>query len=160
SGLRGIKCERCHERGARSSDLAQSRKKGAEAATGSNPCRSLLSPHNHYNRPIRRSFQAAQTVLDVFEPPQLAGPTAGGQLTRGVLWMSVVVGEQSDLLKTRFQLIARGWFVSERGERLLKGVERFKASGVGRPVFFFDVGSRPPPLVRLAGGPGDAVVAL
>ena len=99
-----------------------------------------------------------QIVFDVFRLAEFARPTATRQLACGMSWPVERVGEQSNFLETRFRVHARAIDVAEGCESGTECLPRPDSRQAVRPMGFGWIFQRPPPIVRNASRPGDAVV--
>ena len=74
--------------------------------------------------------------------------------------LSSNIGEDSNLLEARFDFLTFTERIAEEGERCLESGESHIARNSGRPVFIFLMGTGPPPVTQIVGGPSDAIVDL
>lgn len=79
--------------------------------------------HHHHDGTVNVTFECVKVVLDVIRLAEFAGPPAGRQLPGGVCGNAVRIGDDGDLLSTRFVRRVGTVGVSERCEG---GVECFQ----------------------------------
>lgn len=114
------------------------------------------SLHDERHRAILGPGQIKKIVLNILEPAELTGPSAIGQLARGMSRNSLIVGENCDLLEAGFQLGVRASDVAQRCKSGLEGQDGFSFRNSNRPVISRQIAG-PPPLRSTCRGPSDTV---